>query len=299
MSLSLQVKKFINSEHTGDYVEILLPGFPDKEGETTPEPAKIHYIEAGSGEPMLLVHTVGQSFYTWRNVFEQLSQSYRVIAVDLLGHGYSSRPLQFDYTIREQSQALELFMDAMGIQSAHIVAFSMGALYALDLCIRAPHRVGRMVLSSPGGLTPQMPLLVRMIDSSLFGGLACRLYTYKSVENVLQDCLFDLTVLTNEVLEGYYSTIADNLSRKAIQLSLHNFDEQEVEKDLRTVDNEVLILWGAEDKWHAPDSSELYHAALKNAQFGVVRNAGHLMHEEKPQRFVEAVREYIPVLVEE
>jgi len=151
VSLSLQVKKFINSEHMGDYVSITLPGYPDRDGNVEPEQARIHYMEAGVGEPMLLVHTIGQSLYTWRNVFEELSRHYRVIAVDLLGHGYSGRPVQFDYTIEEQSMALELFLNAKGIESTHIVGFSMGSLYALDFCIRHPERVGRMVLCSPGG----------------------------------------------------------------------------------------------------------------------------------------------------
>ncbi len=299
MSLSLQVKKFINSEHMGDYVSITLPGYPDRDGNVEPEQARIHYMEAGVGEPMLLVHTIGQSLYTWRNVFEELSRHYRVIAVDLLGHGYSGRPVQFDYTIEEQSMALELFLNAKGIESTHIVGFSMGSLYALDFCIRHPERVGRMVLCSPGGLTPEMPLMIRMIDSPFFGSLACRLYNYKSVSSILQECLFDLTVLNDEVLGAYYSTISDGYSRKAIQLSLHNFDEEQVEQNLRTIQNDILILWGSEDKWHPPQSSELYHAALRNAQFGIVRNAGHLMHEEKPARFIEAIKEYIPVLIDE
>ncbi len=299
MGLSLQVKKFINSEHTGDYVEITLPGYPNKEGVATPEQANIHYLEAGTGEPLLLVHSIGQSLYTWRRVFEQLSKSYRVIAVDLLGHGYSARPIQFDYTIAEQSAALIAFMDAMGIQSAHMVGHSMGALYVTHLCSQHPERVGRVILTAPGGLTPEMPLMIRMIDSPILGGLACRLYTLKTTKKLLDDAVFDLTILNDEVVSQYYATICDSLSRKAIQLSLHNFDETEVEKQLRLVESEVLILWGAEDKWHLPSASELYHAALRNAQFAVVRNAGHLLHEEKPQRFIEAIQEYIPVFIEE
>jgi len=154
VSLSLQMKKFINSEHVGNYVEITLPGLPRAKGEEpTPETVKIHYCEAGVGEPLILIHTVGQSLYTWRKVFDALAQHYRVIAIDLLGHGYSSRPLEFAYTIEEQSEALRLFMNAIGIRSAHIVGFSMGALYALDFVANNPDRVGKVVLLSPGGLT--------------------------------------------------------------------------------------------------------------------------------------------------
>ena len=298
MALALQMKKFINSEHTGDYVSILLPGFPDKSGVSTPEETRVHYLEAGVGEPLLLLHTVGQSLYTWRNVFNALSEHYRVIAIDLLGHGYSGRPEQFDYTIAEQTEALRMFMDAKGIESAHIAGFSMGAIYALDFVIKYPDRVGKAVLVSPGGITQEMPLAVRMLQSPLFGGLACRLYNRRTVERLLSECFFDLTNINEEMLDSYYSTVADPYSRKAIQLSVTNFDEQEVEKALRSVEASVLILWGGEDKWHNPDSSELYHAIMPNAQFAVVRNAGHLLHEEKAQRFVDAILEYIPAPVD-
>lgn len=298
MALALQMKKFINSEHAGDYVSIVLPGFPDKSGVAVPEETKVHYLEAGVGEPLLLLHTVGQSLYTWRNVFNALSEHYRVIAIDLLGHGYSGRPVQFDYTIAEQSDALRLFMDAKGIESAHIVGFSMGGMYALDFVAKNPDRVGKVVLLSPGSITPEMPLAVRMLQSPILGGLACRLYNRKTVEKVLSECFFDLTNLNEEVLDSYYVTVADPYSRKAIQLSVLNFDEQEVEKLLRVVTAPVLILWGNEDKWHNPNSSELYHAILENAQFSVIRNAGHLLHEEKASRFVDAILEYIPAPVD-
>lgn len=294
MALALQMKKFINSEHTGAYATITLPGFADKSGNATPEETRIHYLEAGTGEPLILLHTVGQSLYTWRSAFSLLSAHYRVIAVDLLGHGYSGRPEQFDYTIAEQSDALALFMDALGIESAHLVGFSMAALYALDFIIRRPARVGKTVLLSPGGITPEMPLAVRMLQSSLLGGIACRLYSRRSVAKFLDECFFDLTNITDDVIDQYYSTACDPLSRKAIQLSCLNFNEQEVEKQLRDVSTPVLILWGSEDKWHTPESSELYHAILQNAQFSVIRNAGHLLHEEKSARFADAILEYIP-----
>jgi pimeloyl-ACP methyl ester carboxylesterase len=292
------MKKFINSEHVGNYAPVMLPGFPDKKGEATPEEARIHYLEAGEGEPLILIHTIGQSLYTWRNAFQILSEYYRVLAIDLLGHGYSSRPIQFDYTIPEHSETLRLFMDAIGLESAHIVAFSAGALYALDLVAKNPDRVGRVIIVSPGGITREMPLAVRMLDSALLGGLACRLYNRRTVERVLSACYFDLTTLDSEVLDNYYATIVDTYSRRAIQLCVANLDETEAERSLRFIEHDVLILWGAEDKWHPTAMSELYHATLVNAKSSVIRNVGHLLHEEKGRRFVEATLEFIPASVD-
>ena len=177
MSLSLEVKKFINSEHTGEYIEIELPGeievprprvkkpkaAPVPEGEegadAVPEPvddgpevqherARIHYIEAGTGEPLLLIHTIGQSFYTWRKVFNRLSEHYRVIAPDLFGHGYSDRPITFGYSIEEHTDALLRFMDALNIPQAILGGYDWGGRTANVIAALWPQRVSGLVAVS-------------------------------------------------------------------------------------------------------------------------------------------------------
>jgi hypothetical protein len=151
------------------------------------ETAKMHYLESGKGEPMILIHSAGQSLYTFRGLFYKLAMSYRVIALDLVGHGYSDRPDFFDYGIGDHAESIAGFMDAMGIESAHILGFSMGAGFALEFAKRHPDRVGRVIAISPGGITGSMPLSVRMIESGLFGGLASRLYRMRTVEKLLNE----------------------------------------------------------------------------------------------------------------
>lgn len=319
MNLSLEVKKFINSEHVGEYVEIVLPApeVPERakrkrsqQSEDEPaaeatepvasealagETVKMHYMEAGSGEPLILVHTIGQSLYTWRAVFNRLSEYYRVIAVDLLGHGYSDRPEMFGYTIEDHAESLRLFMDAKGIKSAHFIGFSMGGAYVTQLAATAPERLGRFILVAPGSISPEMPLAVRMIDSTVLGPVASMLYGVRTVETILSQCFFDLTCLTSEVTTEYYRTVSDGPARRAIRHSLHYFDDAALNARLREVEPDVLILQGGEDKWRTHAQAEFYHAAFKNACFAVVRNAGHLLHEEKPDKLISATLEFIPV----
>ncbi|MCE5235663.1 MAG: alpha/beta hydrolase [Clostridiaceae bacterium] len=321
MSLSLEVKKFINSEHVGDYVEFNLPApeLPERharkkplkeqpeetpEGETVQpekeeapegESVRMHYVEAGTGEPLILVHTIGQSVYTWRAAFNRLSEYYRVIAVDLLGHGYSDRPETFGYTIEEHAEAIKLFMDAKGIKSAHFMGFSMGCAYVSQLAITNPERMGRIILLAPGGISPEMPLAIRMIDSTVLGPIASMLYGVRTVEGILSQCFFDLTSLTSEVASEYYRTVSDAAARRAVRYSLHYFDDTALNARLREVEQDILILQGGEDKWRSLAQAEFFHAAYKNACFAVVRNAGHLLHEEKPDKLVAAALEFIPV----
>ena len=305
MSLSLQVKKFINSEHTGKYVEITLPNefFVDsgkgQEEESAPqyETTRIHYTEEGLGEPLILVHTVGQSLYTWRNIMPRLSEHYRVIAVDLPGHGYSDRPISLTYSIFDHADVLRLFMDAIGIESAHFLAFSMGCSYVGQLAVDHPERVGKLVLIAPGGVAPEMPLAVRLIDSTLFGAIASMLYNRNTVHKILDDAFFDLTFVTDDVVQEYYKPISDPDGRKAIRSSLHNYDDQDLVPRIRDLDRPVLILQGSEDKWRTREHAELLHTMLPNAGFSIIRNAGHIIHEEKPERIIAAVMEFIPVLM--
>jgi len=300
VGLSLEAKKFINSEHTGYYVDVMMPYREDarEKGGASSTTVKIHYMDEGAGEPLILIHSVGQSIYTWRRLFAKLSESYRVIAIDLPGHGFSDRPVQFSYGIADYADMLRRVMDALRIQSAHFLAFSMGCAYVLQLARMSPERMGRIIALTPGGVTAEMPSTVRMMESSVFGPIASRLYGIRAVEKMLGECFFDLTNITPDVVNEYYRTVADPDARRAIRRTLQKYDEDGLFTELRAIETPVLILWGSEDKWHPSELQELYHSALKNAGYVIVRNTGHLLHEEKYDKVLELIKEYIPVPID-
>ena len=78
-------KPIVNSDLIGDFFSIELPGFEG--AKQKPEPCRVHYLTMGKGEPLLLVHSVGQSIYTWRKLMPILAENYCVIAIDLPGFG--------------------------------------------------------------------------------------------------------------------------------------------------------------------------------------------------------------------
>jgi pimeloyl-ACP methyl ester carboxylesterase len=291
---SLRSQLFINSEQVGDFIEVTLPATGEDEES---EVARIHYLEAGVGEPLLLIHSVGQSLYTWRNVFAELSDNYRVIALDLPGHGYSSRPNSFTYTADDMAAVLNLFLDALNVKSTHMIGFSLGAMYMLRFLSLYPRRVANCVAISPGGVTEQMPKLIQQLQTPLVATFARNLYTASNVRALLKECVSDETLIDDHVVKQYYEPISDGLAREAIMYALRNFDMDAIAEGLMPVEHEVLVLWGKNDRWHPPAGSVYFQSLLRTGRYYLVRNAGHLLQEEAPSKLLEIVYSYIPPAV--
>lgn len=116
----------------------------------------------------------------------------------------------------------------------------------------------------------------------------------KTVEKLLDECLFDHTVIGPHEVSEYYKCASDSDGRRAIRLSVSSFGEKELMESLGEISTPVMVVSSDKDRWHSLELGEEYDHALANSEFVVMRNAGHLMHEEKPDRTVELVRSFIP-----
>ena len=280
---------FINSEKVGDTVQIRLPGF-DQKGEET----FVHYLESGVGEPLLLIHGIGQSLYTWRNVFGELSENYRVIAIDLPGHGYSGRPESFNYSMDSMAEWIRLFMDAKGIESAHMIGFSTGAMYMFRFLSLYEKRVANCIAICPGGITDRMPPLIHKIGRPLRSVFARNLFTAKDVRELLYECVYDEELVDEKMVRQYYQPLSDGLSREALMYAIRNFDMDTVAEGIIELDHEVLVLWGKEDEWHPPVGSMYFQNVLRKGRYYLVKHTGHLIQEENPEKLLEVVLSYVP-----
>ncbi len=288
---------FINSEQVGEIVTVPVPSHSKGEEFDELEEADIHYLEAGVGEPLLLIHSIGQSLYTWRGIFAELSDHYRVIAVDLPGHGYSSRPDTLTYSMDDMAEMLFRFLDIKGIRSAHMIGFSMGAMYMLRMLSLNPSRVANCIAIAPGGVTEYMPKLVHQMMKPLVNVFARNLFSEVEVRKMLLECVADGANIDEHVVEQYYGPVSDGLSREALMYALRNFDMDVVADGLIPIEHEVLVLWGKEDKWHPPAGSVYFQGVLQNGRYYLIRNAGHLLQEEAPQKLLEIIKSYIPPAV--
>ncbi len=119
----------------------------------------VHYQQAGNGQDIVLVHGVTGDLSIWyARVMPLLAGHYRLTAYDLRGHGYT-QVTPTGYTTRSLADDLRALLDALGIESAHLVGHSIGAAVALHCALLFPDRVRSLVLADPG-----IPALMSLVD---------------------------------------------------------------------------------------------------------------------------------------
>lgn len=105
-----------------------------------------HYVERGSGFPLLLLHGNGEQCDYFENQMEPFASHFHVLALDTRGHGQTPRGTA-PFTIRQFADDLLAFMDRLGIEKAHLLGFSDGGNIAMVFALRHPERVERLILN--------------------------------------------------------------------------------------------------------------------------------------------------------
>ncbi len=118
---------------------------------------RLHYAEAGRGEPVVLIHGVGALVEDWESsgVFARLAERHRVIAFDRPGYGYSERPRTTIWTAERQAFLLSRALDRLGVGPATVVGHSWGTLVAAAIALNHPERARALVLLG-GPLLPDL-----------------------------------------------------------------------------------------------------------------------------------------------
>ena len=113
----------------------------------------IHYVEAGEGQPVLLIPGAWSTYRYWNRITPLLSKHYRLLALDYVGAGDSDKPRSgFRYTVEEQADLIAGIIEALQVSKVHIIGTSYGGSIALNLAARYPDRVGKIVSIEGNGM---------------------------------------------------------------------------------------------------------------------------------------------------
>lgn len=260
--------------------------------------ARMRYLAGGSGPPLVLVHGVAASSFSWRLNFAELARHFRVYVPDLANLGYSVRVRGLDASLNATAHRLIQFMDIAGLASADTVGSSYGGSVLMQMAASAPHRFRRMVLISPANPFAGQYEPVLKFYLSLAGGMFMRCIPFlpaRAWEYGIGRMYADPARMAAGTGIGYARPLRLRGTVKyilAILKTLANDIEALREKLPAISTVPTLLIWGDCDPVVELSSGLKLKQAL-GAEIAVLEGVGHLPYEEAPEEFNRVLTEYL------
>lgn len=257
----------------------------------------VHYVEAGAGKPLLLIHGGHGSWTHWLANIAPLAAHRRVIALDLPGFGGSHR-LESDCTVERYGETVSQLLDALHIERAAIAGFSFGSIVACVAARREPRRISHLVLVNAPGIGPSSPLAAAMMKDLTELSLRKGLRT-GSLESLKRIQLFDHGLIDDAAVD-----------RMLVNLRLTRFVTRDLSSIARTdlilaaVTQPLLIFIGREDvhrQFGLEGGLETLARCAPHAQVWLVEHAAHWLQYDRAALFNDAVANFVaaaPALVQ-
>ena len=252
----------------------------------------LHVTQAGTGEPLLMIHGVTVDATFEHHEIEQLADTYHVIAPDMRGHGRSTRPAAF--TLRDHVEDMIGLLDTLGVQRTAVLGASMGSYIAQALALAIPDRVSKLILvvaKAHGASSSSARILAEHADE-------LRGMSREEQQQWLNARMFapqTPAAVRQHVLDWIAARQSLGLGMTAGQLEAANnavldFDFRDQLPDL---DVETLVITGRHDILNSPEEGQQIAHLLPHAHLQVFEHSGHLLSWEEPDHYVDAIRTFL------
>lgn len=255
-----------------------------------------HYIEKGSGEPIILLHGFFFDSYMWDKNINALAERYKVYAPDLWGFGFSTRqPLDYGYPL--YTRQLHAFIDALNIPKASLIGQSMGAGTIITFTISSPDRVDRIVLVDAAGMPNRLPIMGRI---SNLHGVGEFMYGLKS-DFIRRMTLGNTFIHNREIItEEFFDNATrfhkiQSTSSVMLQITRKQFFDT-LTKEIQELSSMIvptLLVWGRQEKSISLSIGMKLHEMLPGSRFEVLDEAGHCSNIDQPDRFNQLVLDFL------
>ena len=274
-------------------VELAAPQFLTAQQTTAPVDkvasvygAKVHYVDAGTGSPVILLHGLADDIGVWESVIAPLAAKYRVVALDQIGFGRSDKPL-LNYRVSTFVDFLDGFLNELKIDHASLVGNSLGGWIAADFALAHPDRVDRLVLCDAAGYAA----VAKQMDPRALSAL--RLASRDDIRYLGPLTFHDKRFYEDvDVAFKQRVTAGDSYTVKQVLESMVR-GEDVLDGRVGAIHKPTLILWGRDDKIIPLSFAERFHKETPGSRLEVIDNCGHMPHVECPEKFNTAVLQFL------
>jgi pimeloyl-ACP methyl ester carboxylesterase len=242
------------------------------------------YYDRGAGDTLVLIHGLGANAAGWIEQIEELSTSYRVIAMDLRGHGASGHRPEESATIRTFADDIAALIKGLRVEGAHVCGNSLGGMIALELFVRHPSWMRSLILEDTTAFFPPPNMLEEFLR--LFDHLDMQAWARFMAPRLL-------TPTSVAILEGELVQTMAATSRAVYRQGLVAALQADYRWMLPTLDIPTLILVGEEDQATPLGYARFLASQIKDAVLQVVPEAAHLPHRENPRSFNVIIRSHL------
>jgi pimeloyl-ACP methyl ester carboxylesterase len=251
-----------------------------------------HFERAGSGEPLLLIQGMSGTHLSWGEPFQgTLAESFDVVAFDNRGIGLSA-PVDAPFTIAEMAEDTVALLDALDLETAHVVGISMGGMIAQELALAEPGRLRSLTLGCTycGGegsqLMPQKNL------EKLAGAMSSG-DRDKAIRASYEVNLSPAFRADDDNYAAFYKMATDvPAAKRTIELQAQAIFGHDTSARLGEISTPTLIVHGTVDGVLPFPNGELIASLMPTARFEVLEDVGHMFWWEQPQRSAELIREH-------
>lgn len=269
-------------------------------------PLPIRYRELGAGPPLLLVHGLMTTSYSWRYVLHELAQDFRVIAPDLPGCGGSGKPLNACYSMESLAGFLLEFQRALGVRGCAVVGNSMGGLICLRAALRDEEAFSRVIdIHSPGPADWRYHLLSRVLGPAPVRRMLVkwiqrdpRRWAHRNVH------YHDETIKSVEEAAEYGDPLGSPEGADAfVRYLWQTFRPADLDAFLAELTRRrdssmpfpapLLLLYARTDPLVSPRIGPLLQELIPDARLEWVENSSHFAHVDTPEAVISSVRSFL------
>ena len=265
---------------------------------------KYHYVDEGSGDPLVMLHGNPTWSFYYRALLGAFSPTHRVVAPDHMGCGLSDKPPTYSYTLAQHINNLEALLDTLKLERLTLFLHDWGGPIGMGYALRHPERVKRFVVFNTAAFpVSRIPLRINVCKLPGFGALAVRgLNAFAGLAPAMACAKRER--MTQAVKAGYLAPYDSYAHRVAILRFVQDIPMRpshptyqllaEIGRGLALFEGHpMLIIWGAQDWCFTTDFLKEWQARFPKAEVRLVPDAGHYVVEDAHERIIPWVREFL------
>ena len=251
---------------------------------------RVHYRDVGSrnAPTIVLVHGFSSSLHTWKDWVADLKPAYRVISIDLIGHGLSRCRPDGQIGVTQFVDTVEQVTQALGVETFTLVGNSMGGHTAWNYALEHPDRLNALVLVDASGWQDSEeergnePLVFKLLANKYARAVMKDLDMRSLIRSGLVDSFYDPTFVTDEMVDRYGALARAPCHRDAIlNLSSSRSERRFATPELlAAIETPTLILQGENDNLVPAAHAEKFASAIPGSKLILYPEVGHLPQEE-------------------